>query len=158
YTSELGEQAAAWVATVGARLTRGAMLLIDYGFPSAEFYHPQRAGGTLMCHYRHRSHPDPLWLPGLQDITAHVDFTAVAQAGSEAGLDLLGYSSQSAFLIGCGLPELAMRAPRADALAWARQASALQKLLSEAEMGELFKVVAFGRGLPDEAIGFGRRD
>jgi SAM-dependent MidA family methyltransferase len=158
YTSELGEQASAWVATVANRLVHGALLLIDYGFPSAEFYHPQRAQGTLMCHYRHHSHDDSLWLPGAQDITAHVDFSAVAQAAEGAGLALLGYSSQSAFLIGCGLPELAMQAPRGNAIDWARQASALQRLLSEAEMGELFKAVAFGRGLPDDALGFARSD
>jgi SAM-dependent MidA family methyltransferase len=158
YRSELGEQAAAWIASVGARLAHGALLLIDYGFPRAEYYHPQRAQGTLICHYRHRSHDDPLWLPGLQDLTAHVDFSAMDDAARAAGLDTLGYASQASFLFGCGLPELAMRISPDDAGGWARQAAALQKLVSEAEMGELFKAIAWGRGLPDEAIGFARGD
>ena len=161
YRSELGEQAAAWVASVGARLARGAVLLIDYGFPRAEYYHPQRAQGTLICHYRHRSHDDPLWLPGLQDITAHVDFSAVDAAARASGLATLGYASQAGFLIACGLPELAMRVSPGHAGQtddWARQASALQTLVSEAEMGELFKAIAWCRGLPDDAIGFARGD
>lgn len=158
YTSELGEQAQAWVETVGARLVHGALLLIDYGFPRAEFYHPQRDRGTLRCHYRHRSHDDPLLWPGLQDITAHVDFTAMAQAAAQAGLDLLGFTSQARFLLDCGLLEKLMAQPRGDALAWARQTQAVQQLLSEAEMGELFKVIAFGRGVADDAIGFAGRD
>lgn len=158
YCSELGEQAAAWVESVGRRLVRGALLLIDYGFPSAEFYHPQRDQGTLICHYRHRAHHDPLWLPGVQDISAHVDFSAVDAAAGRAGLAPLGYCSQAGFLIGCGLLELAGALPRDDAVEWARQASALQQLISEAEMGELVKAIAYGRGLPDDAIGFARRD
>lgn len=158
YRSELGEQASAWVESVGGRIARGALLLIDYGFPRAEFYHPQRAQGTLMCHYRHRAHDDPFWLPGLQDITAHVDFSAVDAAARAAGLEPLGYTSQANFLISCGLPEIAMRGPRDDALEWARQAATLQQLVSEAQMGELFKAIAFGRGLPDDALGFARAD
>ena len=158
YASEIGEQAVAWTRSVAARLVRGAMLLIDYGFPRAEYYHPQRATGTLICHYRHRSHDDPLWLPGLQDITAHVDFSAIDAAAREAGLAPLGYASQASFLIGCGLPELALQVSPDRTEAWARQAAALQKLVSEAEMGELFKAIAWGRGLPDAAIGFSRGD
>lgn len=158
YRSELGQQAAAWVASVGARLQRGALLLVDYGFPSAEYYHPQRAQGTLICHYRHHSHDDPLWLPGLQDITAHVDFSAADAAARAAGLATLGYASQASFLIGCGLPELAMRMSPDRTGDWARQAAALNRLVSEAEMGELFKAIAWGRGLPDDAIGFARGD
>jgi SAM-dependent MidA family methyltransferase len=158
YRSELGEQASAWVESVGGRIAHGALLLIDYGFPRAEFYHPQRAQGTLMCHYRHHAHDDPLWLPGLQDITAHVDFSAVDAAARAAGLEPLGYASQANFLISCGLPEIAMRGHGDDALAWAKQAAALQQLVSEAQMGELFKAIAFGRGLPDDALGFTRAD
>lgn len=158
YTSELGEQAVAWVSSVAARLAHGAMLLIDYGFPRREYYHPQRATGTLICHYRHHSHDDPLWLPGLQDITSHVDFTAVDAAARAAGLAPLGYASQASFLIGCGLPQLAMQISPDEPAAWARQAAAVQKLVSEAEMGELFKAIAWGRGLPDDAVGFSRGD
>lgn len=158
FRSEIGERAEAWVATVASALRRGAMLLIDYGFPRREYYHPQRAGGTLMCHYRHRAHPDPLWYPGLQDITAHVDFSGVARAARAQGTVLLGYASQARFLLGCGiLDRLAGGAPE-QALEWGRQTSAIQKLLSEAEMGELFKVIAFGRGVPDDAVGFERGD
>jgi SAM-dependent MidA family methyltransferase len=158
YRSELGEQAAAWVAAVGSRLRHGAILLLDYGFPAPEFYHPQRDRGTLACHYRHRVHDDPLWLPGLQDITAHVDFSAAAAAADSVGLAPLGYASQASFLFGCGLPELALRTSPTDTVQWARQAAAVQKLVSEAEMGELFKAIAWGRGLPDQAMGFARGD
>lgn len=158
YTSELGEQAEAWVATVGARLARGAMLLVDYGFPRREFYHPQRDAGTLRCHYRHRAHDDPFLWPGLQDITAHVDFSAVAGAASRVGLDMLGFASQARFLLDCGLLEAAAAIPRDDPRTWTRETAAVQRLLSEAEMGELFKAIAFGRGMPDDAIGFRTRD
>lgn len=158
YVSEIGEQAQAWVETVGARLVRGAMLLIDYGFPRAEYYHPQRSMGTLQCHYRHRVHGDPFVLPGLQDITAHVDFTAVNRAAQRAGLATLGYTSQARLLLDCGLLDRFAALPREDTLAWTRQAQAVQQLLSEAEMGELFKAIAFGRGMPDDALGFATRD
>ena len=158
YVSEWPEQAAAWVADVGARLVRGAMLLIDYGFPRAEFYHPQRTGGTLMCHRAHRAHTDPLAWPGQQDITAHVDFSAVAQAGTSAGLVLAGYTSQANFLLNTGLLDRVARMPAADALARARQLQAVQTLVSEAEMGELFKVIAFVREIDARSVGFARGD
>ncbi len=158
YVSEIGEQAEAWVETVGSRLTRGAMLLVDYGFPRHEFYHPQRDGGTLRCHFRHRSHDDPFLWPGLQDITAHVDFSAIAEAAARAGLDLLGFQSQARFLLDCGLLDACAAIPRDDLRAWTRETQAAQRLLSEAEMGELFKAIAFGRGVPDDAIGFRTRD
>jgi len=158
YVSELGEQAEAWIATVGSRLARGAMLLIDYGFPRHEFYHPQRDQGTLRCHFRHRAHDDPFLWPGLQDITAHVDFTAVAEAAERAGLDALGFASQARFLLDCGLLEACVAIPRDDLVSWTRETQAVQRLLSEAEMGELFKAIAFGRGVPDDAVGFRTRD
>jgi SAM-dependent MidA family methyltransferase len=149
YRSELGEQALAWVRSIGERLVRGAMLIIDYGFPSREFFHPQRRAGTLNCHYRHHAHDDPFWWPGLCDITAHVDFSAVSEAALASGLELLGYTSQAHFLLGCGLAEhFSARVPD-EPLARARAAQAIQQLVSEAEMGELFKVIAFGRGLDD---------
>lgn len=145
YHGEIGEQASAWVSSVAERLGAGVMLLIDYGFPAAEFYHPARASGTLNCHYRHRSHADPLWRPGLCDITAHVDFSAVHDAATAAGLTCLGYGAQSAFLLGCGLAELfSQRVSAADPAERIRAAHALQLLVSEAEMGELFKVIALG--------------
>ncbi|HTD04136.1 class I SAM-dependent methyltransferase [Undibacterium sp.] len=121
-------------------------ILIDYGFPAAEYYLEQRMQGTLMCHYRHHSHPDPFYLPGLQDITAHVDFSAMALAASAAGLDVLGYMSQAGFLLEAGIGELLMRTPADDPLAYLPQANAVQKLISPAEMGELFKVMVVGTG------------
>lgn len=146
YTSEIGFQAEAWVRALGERLTAGVLLLVDYGFPRAEFYHPQRCHGTLMCHYRHRTHDDPLILTGLQDISAHVDFSAIATAGREVGLEVLGYTSQAAFLLGCGLDELAA-AVAADTRAQLERAQAIKKLTLPHEMGELFKVLALGRGV-----------
>lgn len=159
YHSEIGEQASAWVSSVAERLGTGVMLLIDYGFPAAEFYHPARASGTLNCHYRHRSHADPLWSPGLCDITAHVDFSAVHDAATGAGLNCLGYGAQSAFLLGCGLAELfSQRASSSDPAARIRAAQALQLLVSEAEMGELFKVIAFGSDPAFEPLLLNGRD
>ncbi|MGB6056520.1 MAG: SAM-dependent methyltransferase, partial [Burkholderiaceae bacterium] len=127
--------------------TGAAALLIDYGFPAHEYYLPQRAAGTLMCHYRHHAHDDPFYLPGLQDITAHVDFSAMARAAQDGGLEVLGYGSQAAFLLDAGIGELLLRTPPEDALRYLPQANAVQKLLSPAEMGELFKVLAVGTGV-----------
>jgi SAM-dependent MidA family methyltransferase len=155
--SEIAQAAPAWVAAWADILGQGALLLLDYGFPRHEFYHPQRAEGTLMCHYRHHSHPDPFFLPGLQDITAHVDFTAIAEAGFNAGLDVLGYTAQSQFLFNCGLLE-AMNSADSSSPAYLRQAAAVQKLISPAEMGELFKVIALGRGLAEPLLGFTHGD
>jgi len=123
----------------------GAVLLIDYGFPAAEYYHPQRNAGTLMCHYRHRSHGDPFAWPGLTDITAHVDFSAMAQAGVRAGLTVAGFAAQAPFLMGCGLLDALAAAGAPESPAYIRAAAAVQKLLSPAEMGELFKVLALAR-------------
>lgn len=122
----------------------GAALLIDYGFPAHEYYLPQRAEGTLMCHYRHHAHGDPFYLPGLQDITAHVDFSAVARTAANSGLDVLTYTSQAAFLIDAGVGDLLQRIPATDRLRYLPRANELQKLTSPAEMGELFKVIALG--------------
>ena len=124
---------------------RGAAILIDYGFPAHEYYLDQRMGGTLMCHYRHHAHPDPFYLPGLQDITAHVDFTAMALASQEAGLPVLAYMNQASFLLGAGIGELLMENDPEDALRFLPQSKAVQKLVSPAEMGELFKVLVVGR-------------
>jgi SAM-dependent MidA family methyltransferase len=146
---EIHPQATAFVATVAARLTRGAAFFIDYGFPEAEYYHRQRHQGTLMCHRAHRSFSgasDALDEPGLRDITSHVDFTAIALAAQEAGAEVVGYTSQARFLVNCGLLGLLEGAdPRTVAPA--------QKLLAEHEMGELFKVLAFARRVPFPAEG-----
>jgi SAM-dependent MidA family methyltransferase len=152
YGSEAGLIARAWSATLGQWLRRGLALLIDYGFPRREYYHPQRAMGTVMCHFRHRSHADPLWLPGLNDITAHVDFTSIAEAARGAGLQVLGYTSQARFLLNCGLLELLREPPSAASAAGA------MRLLSEAEMGELLKVLALGRDVPGALVGFREGD
>ncbi len=158
YFSEINLAARAWVSEWGRILQRGALLLIDYGFPQREYYHPQRAEGTLMCHYRHHAHADPFWLPGLNDITAHVDFTAIAEAGHDAGLDVLGYTSQAQFLLNCGLAQLLERRQGNGAVAYAALASGAQKLISPAEMGELFKVLVLGRGIGEPLLGFAHGD
>ncbi|CAB3882400.1 SAM-dependent methyltransferase [Achromobacter dolens] len=158
YVSEINPQAEAWIDAMGRWLEQGAALLIDYGFPQGEYYHPQRAGGTLMCHLRHHAHGDPFTAPGLQDITAHVDFTAMADAAQAAGLQVLGYTSQARFLMNAGLMELLAQLDPSDARAYAQAVAPVQKLLSEAEMGELFKVLAVGRGITQPLIGFARGD
>jgi SAM-dependent MidA family methyltransferase len=158
YESEIGLVAAGWMAEWGKRLEKGALLLIDYGLPRHEYYHPANNRGTLRCHYRHRTHEDPFWWPGLSDITAHVDFTAIAEAGHAAGLEVLGYTNQATFLINCGIGErLAARRENAGPSAL-RAAGAVQMLISPNEMGELFKVIAFGRGMGEPLLGFARGD
>ncbi|MDT4842736.1 putative S-adenosyl-L-methionine-dependent methyltransferase [compost metagenome] len=158
YVSEINPQGEAWIAAMGRWLERGAALLVDYGFPRSEYYHPQRAGGTLMCHLRHHAHGDPFTAPGLQDITAHVDFTAMADAAQAAGLQVLGYTSQARFLMNAGLMELLAQLNPADVQNYAKTVAPVQKLLSEAEMGELFKVLAIGRGITEPLAGFSRGD
>jgi SAM-dependent MidA family methyltransferase len=157
YLSEIALAAGAWVAEWGRILQTGALLLIDYGFPEREYYHPQRNQGTLMCHYRHHAHGEPFHLPGLTDITAHVDFTAVVDAGAAAGLDLLGYAGQGQFLLNCGLTRTLERHTPAEGTAgshYLRLASGVQKLISPSEMGELFKVMVLGRGIEEPLLGF----
>jgi len=149
--TELHAQAEAFIATLAARLQRGAAFFIDYGFPEAEYYHPQRRGGTLMCHRAHRADTDPLADVGLKDITAHVNFTGIALAAQNAGMDVLGYASQARFLMNCGLLQ---QLEQADA----RTLSQAHKLLAEHEMGELFKVIALARGCSFEPIGFADGD
>ena len=158
YLSEICLASTDWTASWGSILGKGALLLIDYGFPRHEFYHPQRDTGTLMCHYRHQAHGEPFFLPGLQDITAHVDFTAIVEAGFEAGLEFLGYTTQAMFLINCGLSEVLSRTPAEDPLRYLPQAHAAQKLISPAEMGDLFKVIALGKGIGETLLGFAQGD
>ena len=158
YQSELGPAAEALVESLGRRLRRGAMLILDYGFPRHEFYHPQRATGTLMGHYRHRAHADPLLWPGLSDLTAHVDFTAVAEAGVRAGLDVAGFTTQAAFLLGCGILDRLRDVGAPDTRDYLREASSVQTLLSPAEMGELFKVIALSCSDDIQWPGFGSSD
>ena len=157
YESEIGLAARAWAAEWGHRLQCGALLLIDYGFPRREFYHQQRGRGTLMCHYRHHSHPDPFHLPGLQDVTVHVDFTAIIAAADAAGLDLLGYTSQGQFLLNCGILDLLAR-EQPGTPDYIRASGAINKMLLPHEMGELFKVIAIGRGIARPLLGFATGD
>ena len=158
YLSEISPGVNALVAGLAERIRRGAVFLIDYGFGRSEYYHPQRSGGTLMCHYRHRAHVDPFFLPGLQDITAHVDFTAVATAGVEAGCSLAGYTTQAQFLLNSGITDLLAQTPVERSAEYLPQAAAVQKLVSPAEMGELFKVLALSRGIDAPLLGFAEGD
>jgi SAM-dependent MidA family methyltransferase len=158
YVSELNLAGRAWVAEWAARLDQGAMLLVDYGYPRAEYYLPSRSTGTLLCYFRHHAHGDPFVWPGLNDITAFVDFTAIAEAGFEAGLDVLGYTDQANLLFNCGVLDcLARRAPE-ESTDYIRAAKALQRLTGPHEMGELFKVIALARGISQPLIGFLRGD
>jgi SAM-dependent MidA family methyltransferase len=150
YVTEVHGVACGFMATLSRMLRNGranAAFLFDYGFPAHEYYLGMRATGTLMCHYRHHAHADPFYYPGLQDITAHVDFTAMALAAQDAGIEVLGYLNQAGFLIGAGIGELLLRTDPSDLKAYLPQAGALQKLVSPAEMGELFKVLAVGKGV-----------
>ncbi len=154
YLSEISLAARGLIASLCERLDKGALLFIDYGFGNDEYYHPQRSRGTLMCHYRHHSHDDPFYLLGLQDITAHVDFTAIAESAIDHGAHFLGYTSQAHFLINNGVTEFMGEVSAEDVRAYSPLSAQLQKLTSPAEMGELFKVIALGKGMEDPLGGF----
>lgn len=156
YTTEINLAAAAWISSLTPLLQRGALLLFDYGFPAHEFYHPQRTHGTLVCHYRHRVHNDPLTLVGLQDITSHIDFTALAQAAHDSGLQVAGFTSQTLFLLAMGIDRMTDEYT-SDAARW-QVAQQIQKLTSPAEMGELFKVLALTKNIDAALQGFALRD
>ncbi len=146
YVSEFAPQANALAASLVYALRDGVILLIDYGFRRAEFYHPDRHMGTLMCHYRHHAHTDVFLYPGLQDITAHVDFTSIAEAGMEAGGALIGYATQANFLLGAGITDLIAQHDPDQAAGYLALTNQAQRLLSPAEMGEFFKVIGFAKG------------
>jgi SAM-dependent MidA family methyltransferase len=148
---EIHRQAEAFVRTLASRMAKAVALFIDYGFPEAEYYHPQRTGGTLMCHRAHRADGDPLADVGSKDITAHVNFSAIALAAQDAGLEVLGYTSLARFLVGCGLPAMMESAGT-------REAVMAQRLIHEHEMGELFKVIGLARGVQLDAMGFSAAD
>ncbi|HUW26594.1 MAG TPA: class I SAM-dependent methyltransferase [Gallionella sp.] len=156
YVSEICLAAHGLTNSLANCLEQGALLFIDYGFGAREFYHPQRNAGTLMCHYRHHAHCDPFFLPGLQDITAHVNFTAIAEYGIDAGLELLGYTNQAFFLINCGIAELLQGTSPENLRDYLPLSAQLQKLTSPAEMGELFKVIALAKNMPAPLCGFTR--
>ena len=151
YLTEIHPQAEAFVRTLADHLQQGAIFFLDYGFPEAEYYHPQRHMGTVMCHRAHRADGNPLDAVGLKDITAHVNFTGVAVAAQEAGMELLGYTSQAHFLMNCGLVELMQKASLAERVA-------AQKLILEHEMGELFKFIGLVKGADFAAMGFAHGD
>ena len=151
YLTEIHPQAQAFIRSLAQRLRSGCAFFMDYGFGEGEYYHPQRAGGTVMCHRAHQSDNDPLVLIGEKDITAHVNFSGIALTAQDAGLDVLGYTNQAHFLMNCGIVNL-MQAAALPVRA------AAQALILEHEMGELFKVLALGRGTPWTPLGFDRGD
>jgi SAM-dependent MidA family methyltransferase len=158
YISEINQAASAWVQSVAAMLECGVVLLIDYGYVAAEYYHPRRNRGTLMCHYRHRAHEDPFVYPGLQDITAHVDFTAIAEAAVSAGLTVPGYNTQGFFLMGNGITELAQAHEALNEQQQVLQAQQLRTLTLPGEMGERFKVIALAHNYDQPLQGFAMQD
>jgi len=158
YLSEISLAARGLMSSLCERMDRGILIFIDYGFGAREYYHPQRSNGTLMCHYRHHAHDDPFYLPGLQDITAHVDFTAIAEAAIDHGGCFLGYTSQAHFLFNNGVMNYLSEVSPDDVKAYAPLSAQVQKLTSPAEMGELFKVIALGKGLEQPLAGFLRGD
>ena len=158
YTSEINLAADALIASLAECLARGLILMIDYGFGKSEYYHPQRHMGTLRAHVRHHALDNPFYLPGLADLTAHVDFSAVARAGMAAGLELAGYTGQAGFLLNSGLTELLMQTPPTDVATYLPQANAVQRLVSPAEMGELFKVIGLSKGSVAPLAGFAHGD
>ena len=161
YSSEVCLAFQPWMAALGSQLEQGVALLIDYGLPRAHLYHPERSTGTLRCHFRHRAHDDPFTHVGLQDITAWVDFTRVAESADSAGLDLLGYATQAAFLIGAGMEALLtseMQLADDDSQRRARLAGEARRLMLPGEMGEIFKVIALGNRFDAPLAGFGMQN
>lgn len=163
YVSEINFSAEDWIKSIAEPLESGIIILVDYGFPRHEYYHDQRAQGTLMCHYRHRTHPDVFVYPGLQDITAHVDFTAMADAALDADLKVIGYTNQASFLMGAGLIELSALNDEAhlkdsDLSQQIDIASQIKKLTLPHEMGELFKVIGFSKNKDISLPAFEFRD
>ena len=158
YTSEVCPRTRAWMGALTSALQRGVVLVIDYGFPAAEYYLPERSEGTLRCHYQHQAHNDPLIYPGIQDVTSHVDFSALADAGRESGLEVLGYTSQEAYLLGLGLLELASPQPNDDERQILKTAAEVKELILPSQMGEAFKVMAFGKQADKPLHGFKLRD
>ena len=158
YITEFCPAASGLIASLAHMLQHGIILMIDYGFSAREYYHPQRNQGTLMCHYQHYAHTEPLINVGLQDITAHVDFTSIAYAGVNHGLTLSGFCSQAQFLMNCGILEIMSQVSPQNMASYVPLAAAAQKLLSPAEMGDLFKVIAFSKNLEEPLIGFANGD
>lgn len=158
YQSEINLRLAPWLRAMSATLAVGALLLVDYGYTQREYYHPERELGTLICHYRHRAHADPYLLPGLQDITANVDFSALARAGADAGFEVAGFTTQAHFLIDSGLDSIVMETGPADLRSQLELAQGIKRLTLPSEMGERFKVIALTRGADQPLSGFRSRD
>lgn len=158
YQSEVNLTLHDWIQTLGNMLHRGAILLLDYGYGRAEYYHPDRRHGTLMCFHEHRKHDNPLVLAGLQDITAHVDFTTVAESGCDAGLTLAGFTTQAAFLLSLGLLELAEAAALKSEKEKYQQSQGIKKLTLPSQMGEIIKVMGFTKGIDLSLTGFSLQD
>ena len=158
YISEVSPRAQAWIHALGVSLQRGLALVIDYGFPAREYYLPERSQGTLRCHYQHRAHNDPLILPGIQDVTCHVNFSALAEAGRTAGFDVLGYTSQESYLLALGLLDLATPQPEDDENVMLSRAAEVKQLILPSQMGEAFKVMALGKNIEQALAGFKLRD
>ncbi len=157
YVSEFNPSLPAWFRSLAACLDQGLALIVDYGFSRREYYHPQRDQGTLMCHYRHYSHPDPFFYPGLQDITTHVDFTAAAEAAEAAGLRVTGYTFQADFLLAAGLEQMLAASDPEEQTAHLKLMQQARTLIMPGEMGELFKVLALSRQLDGTNwLGFAR--
>jgi SAM-dependent MidA family methyltransferase len=154
FRTEIQLTTRAFVRSLSGVLEKGVAIFVDYGFPRQEYYHSQRSAGTLMCHYRHLAHADPFSFPGLQDITSHVDFSAVASAARDGGLEVAGYTSQAQFLVNCGITDVMSRTPAEDGAKFLPLANQANKLMSPAEMGELFKVIALARGFASPLMGF----
>lgn len=158
YVSEINTRLSSWFAAVAATLSRGVMLWIDYGLPRAEYYSTDRRQGTLLCHYRHRAHDDPFIHVGLQDLTAWVDFTAVAETALACGMDVLGFATQAHFLMGAGIDRYLQGLAQTGTATRARMTQQVQKLLLPGEMGERFKVLGLARNFEGSLTGFGFRD
>jgi SAM-dependent MidA family methyltransferase len=158
YISEVNTSLAPWLQSIAERLQQGLILLIDYGYPKHEYFHPQHSNGTLMCHYRHHAHDDPLLWPGLQDITAHVNFTAVAEAAVAADLEVAGYTTQAYFLLDCGLEDFLQQAGPATSVDYLKAAQQAKTLILPGEMGERFKCIGLTRGMDTPVPGFRLQD
>lgn len=156
--SEINLRLKPWIAAISDLLEQGAVLLIDYGYTRGEYFHPQHSEGTLMCHFCQHAHGDALFYPGLQDVTAHVDFTAVAEAADDAGLGVAGYTNQAGFLLACGIERLLQSAATDQNAAWFQQTEGLKRLVLPSEMGERFKVMALTRNIDEPLMGFSMKN
>jgi len=158
YRTEYCPALASWIESLAGCLRQGMLLLFDYGYGRAEYYHPQRNMGTLLCHYRHHAHDNVLWYPGLQDITAFVDFTSIAEAAVDAGLTFVGYTSQARFLVSAGIDQVMADSDPNDLPRFLKMTNDAKRLMLPGEMGERFKVIGFSRNLDEQITGFDSQD